>query len=202
MIPGQENILPGERELFHRVSADDEQAFAEVFLFYTARLYPFVRKMTRSDSAAEEVVQNVFIRVWKHRSKLPEIENYRSWIFRIAANLTYTYLSKKARDRSHQEAFAATVPAETDSTSDFVDFKETSKAIENLVAQLPPQRRTIFRLSREHGLTYEEIGRELGISRNTVRNQMVEALKFLKEHTRNNSDTYAVLLVMMLNAGI
>lgn len=117
-------ILPDERDIFLKVVNGDEAAFAVIFYHYTARISPFIQKMTRSEEATEEIVQDVFVSTWKNRAMLHQIESYQSWIFNIATNLTYNYLKSRARRTVRMEKFT---PADdiTYNTLESMDFKES-----------------------------------------------------------------------------
>lgn len=190
-------ILPNEREIFSRVVNGDEAAFSTIFFHYTARIHPFIQKMTRSEEATEEIVQDVFVTIWKNRTMLNEIESYQSWIFNIATNLTYNYLKSKARRTVRLERF---IPTEdiTYNTLESMDFKESQDLINQVIEQLPPQRKRIFKMSREQGLSHEQIAQELNISKNTVKNQMIEALKFIKEKLSKSPGASLTLIAIFL----
>jgi RNA polymerase sigma-70 factor (ECF subfamily) len=97
-MPALSTLLLHEKDYFARIASGDEAAFAEIFYYYVPRIQPFIRKMVRSEEVTEEIVQDVFISLWKNREKLAEINNYAAYIFTIATNKTYNYLKVKARE--------------------------------------------------------------------------------------------------------
>jgi RNA polymerase sigma-70 factor (ECF subfamily) len=190
-------ILPDERKLFSRIANGDEAAFSTVFYHYTARIHPSINKMTRSEEATEEIVHDVFVSIWNKRVTLTEIDNYEQWVFRIVTNLTYNYLKAKARRIAGMEKLPA-VHDITYNTMDSLDFKESRELISEVVEQLPPQRKLIFKMSKEQGLNHEQIAEQLNISKNTVKNQMIEALKFIKEHLKKSPGASLTLIAIFL----
>ena len=167
-----------------QVSEGDEKAFAELFNQYGPRLHSYLSGMTRSVAAAEELVQDTFIRVWISRDQLPVIEHARAWIYRIASNEALNFLRRRAlevrimRDlevRNH-------VPATAD--TDEVLYNEMKGAIRDAVASLPGRRQQVYRMSREQGMKQQEIADALGISLATVKNTLGMALESIRAHLK------------------
>src|SRR5690348_11128361 len=88
--------LYNERELFQRIANGDEQAFAQIFFHYTSIIHPFVFNKVKSQAAAEEIVQEVFLKLWTKREALKNIESPASYLMRIATNKTLDHLRRKA----------------------------------------------------------------------------------------------------------
>jgi RNA polymerase sigma-70 factor (family 1) len=175
-------LLPNEKELFERMARGDESAFSVIFLHYTARIQPFIFSLTRSESAAEEIVQEVFLNIWLNRTKMTEVNNYQAYIYTASNNRVYTWLKKRARElRLYAEA-GANLPETEDGPETAIDLKESMAIIEQAVEDLPAQKKLIWRLSRREGLSHDQIAEQLGISKNTVKNHMVEALRMVREH--------------------
>lgn len=187
-------ILQNEKELFLRISQGDEIAFAEVFFHYTARIHPFIKRMTRSEEATEELVQDVFLNLWKSREKLPEINNYSAFIFTCATNSTFNYLKAKAREIKRLQKLASIEKDFTNNTSETIDLNESQDLLNKLVNNLAPQQKLIYKLTREEGLSHDEIAIQLNISKNTVKNHLVKTLKFLRENMDNSNTSRAAFI--------
>jgi RNA polymerase sigma-70 factor (family 1) len=171
-----------DRELFTRIAGGDEDAFAMIFHEYNARLFPTVLKMVKSQTEAEEIIQNVFLRVWLKRDQLPEIEKPGAWLFRIASNLALSFLRDKATYWRHA-AVAAPASEEDDEILQLsLDAKELRHLIAEAAGALPEARRQIFTLSRFEGLSRPEIAQQLGLAESTVKNQLTSSLRFIQEY--------------------
>lgn len=170
-----------EKEYFVRISRGDEAAFSEIFYYYVPRLYSFIQKMTRSAEAAEELVQEVFLSLWINREKLEEIESCSSYIFTIAANKTFNYLKSKTIHKKYLDAMVINNSGCDNNTMETIDFHESQYLVNKLVNQLPSQKKVIYKLTRDKGMSHDEVAVQLGISKNTVKNHLVETLRFLKE---------------------
>ncbi|MEC5143669.1 RNA polymerase sigma-70 factor [Chitinophaga sp. 212800010-3] len=171
-----------EKELFQKIADGEEIAFRQLFHEYNARLLPFIYKICKSDVIAEELVQEVFLRVWVNRRELADMEKPASWIFRVASNLSLSYLrALSGKERKLLNIDAAPEPP-SENMLEQLTMKELQLLIEKGVAQLPPRRQQIFRLSRQEGLNHKEIADKLELSQNTVKDQLVIALKFIREY--------------------
>jgi RNA polymerase sigma-70 factor (ECF subfamily) len=200
-LTADNNILPNEEDLFRRLSEGDVNAFTEIFNFYEPRLYPFVLKMTKSENIAEEVVQEVFIKLWTNRVSLARIENPGGYIFRAASNQTITHLRSKARQMSLAKAVAHSGGEESNITEESLQLKELQSLVHEAVEQLPPQRKLIYTLSRQKGLKNDEIAEQLGISISTVKNQLTEALRFIKEQLKQHPGTPTIIIMIVMKLG-
>jgi RNA polymerase sigma-70 factor (family 1) len=158
----------------------DEPAFAELFRRYDRRIYPFVLKMIKDSVMAEEITQEIFIKIWRHRETLTAIDQPESYILTIAARHTLDQIKKRLNEHKMLRRFAAGLKSGHNDPEELLLLKDTEELIQRAVGQLPPQQRSVYLLSRNHGMSYEEIGRELNISPNTVRNHLVKALAAIR----------------------
>lgn len=180
-------------ELFYRVAAGDEDAFTSLFYHYTPQIFPFVRQKVRDEAQAEEIVQDIFLRLWVYRDRLATLEAPQDYLFRIAANRVKDHFRDMALRVRMQQRLATEGALEADPT-EAMDLGEARRTLAEGVETLPVQRRRVFEL-RQQGLSYEEIGRELGVSPNTVRNHVVEANRYLLEFLRTRG--LGVLLLIL-----
>ena len=196
-MPAQSLTLLNERELFALIATGNQAAFAEVFYFYTSRMHPFILRMVRTEEVTEEIIQDVFISVWKNRQKLPDIENYSSYIFTIGINKTYSYLKSKAREARKLQEYGRIENDYSNNTLETIDLKQSNDLINDLINQLTPQKKLIYKLTREEGLSHDEVASQLNISKNTVKNHLVTTLKFLRENLQT-SESVSLLLIAIL----
>lgn len=178
------NQTDNERELLLRVAEGDEQAFRELYDIYERLLRPYLADLTKSESNAGDLVQETLLRVWLNRDRLSSLDHPRAYIYRIAANLAYTWLKNQlVRKRSEK------ISAEDTQVSDEGETSMTVKAIRHVVRQavnsMPLQRSRIYLMHREQGMKATEIARELGISVSTVKNTLSQALSHIREEVKN-----------------
>lgn len=182
-----------ERELFIRIAAGDESAFREVFDLYRLRLYHFALQFTHSASDAEEIVQDTFVRLWTGSEKLAEINHPTNYIYTICRNLTYNYLLKASRNDKLLKQVWANIQVDENPTEAILQAKESQSLINEAVAQLSEQKQRIYKMSREEGMSHDEIAKELGLSRSRVKNVVVEVLKFIKVYLQEHSVILALI---------
>jgi len=183
-----------DRDNFLRIAQGDEQAFAAVFFRYTAKIYPFVLSKTKSQAAAEEIVQDVFLKLWTKRDLISNIESPASYLMRIATNRTLDYLRHKAVEHKVMQNIAESGPHNY--VENEILFKDAKRILEGSISKMPVQRRTIYLLQQE-GFSYDEIAERLSISSHTVRNHLAHATKFLRESLKEQG--LSLIIILLLN---
>jgi len=179
-----------DRELLQQVAGGDTTAFRQLFDLYKIRLFSFVLQMTHSRVDAEEIVQDVFTKLWEGRANLTSVEYPGKYIYTIARNKTLNHLTKLARDRRLLQQLWVNISQSDNATEDLLQAQESQQLINEAVSRLSVQWQTIFQLSREQGLTHEEIAARLGLSKSRVKNILVEILKHIREYLAR----YSVIL--------
>jgi RNA polymerase sigma-70 factor (family 1) len=174
-----------EKALFRRMAGGDEKAFRQLFHHYNKILQPFVFKLTRSSQAAEEVLQEVFLKVWLNREKLAMAEDPKAYLIRIVSNESMNYLRVRAREVKLLAVVRPMTPEEAPSAEQRLSCRETEQQIQEAVDRLPQACRDIYRMSREELMRIPEIASTLGLSNSTVKNQLVKALKSIRLHIGN-----------------
>lgn len=179
-----------DKELFQQIAAGDENAFRDIFHSYNARLYHTILKIVKSKPEAEEIIQELFLKLWLKRESLASIESPGAWLFTIASNLSLDALRKKARQ--HVTTFEPSdLTEDTDpEPAHLLELREVKSLIEEAVSQLPPSRRQVFILSRREGKSRGEIAQDLNLSESTVKNQLTSALRFVQEYLQKKGDIY------------
>lgn len=180
-IPDEGPPTRGDAELVRRLRAGDERALEELFRSHYAGMCVFVRRFVFAPDIAEELVQDVFFKLWSKRETLSEIDALRTYLFRAARNTALNHLRRKKLENAWEEQEAARgEPTTSGGTDDDAAAGEVSVAVNAAIGKLPTRCREIFLMSREGGMTYGEIAHALGISIKTVETQMGRALKSLR----------------------
>ena len=170
-----------EKELIIRLKQGSKEAFTTLYKQYWKQVYDFSCLYLTSVSAAEEVVQEVFIKVWESREFLREDDNFKGLLFIITRNMIFNQHRKKLNEDFYRVTVLATMEKSYD-IEDEIETNNLREYIDLLIEELPPRRREIFNLSRKENKSYKEIALLLNISEKTVENQIHEALKFLKKN--------------------
>lgn len=171
-----------EQALFIRIAEGDETAFSVCYAEYGRVLLPFLIRLVGSRDSAEEVIQEIFLKVWLYRDRLAEVENPKSWLFRVAANTGRNWLKKKMTDEQKMRQHQRQWDVPDSSLSEQVDLKSIAGVVQRTILSFPPQRRRIYQMSREEGLKPSEIATQLDLSVSTVKNTLLSALKTIREN--------------------
>ena len=192
-----EDELYRDHSLQMKSARGDEQAFKLLFDRYHGRLFQYIFSIVKSQEVSEELVMDVFLKLWQAKEMLPEIKNMESFLFRIAYNKSIDFFRAVSKDKRFTALLWDKI--QTRSTSNADDpllLQEYETKVRQAINLLPAQRRKIFNLSQEEGLTNTQIAEELGISKNTVANTLVEARQFIKTYLAKNLDLVVLMTVL------
>lgn len=176
-------------QLFEKVvQADDYKAFELIFNKYYNFLCNYALKFVSSPDVAEEVVSDVFFKVWKNRKKILIKTSFESYLFRAVKNQSLDFLKSKANQNLSLDDISPVYERKLDQTpEDVLVFHELENRIETAIESLPPKCKRIFKSSRFQGLKYAEIAEKFGISVKTVETQMGRALSHLRNAVRKEA---------------
>jgi len=178
--------LTSNSELLNLLKEGDMLAFDAIYERYCKRIFAFVVRYVKSETDAEEIVQEVFLKIWKNKNKIDVYSSFESYIFTISYNSTISLLRKRVTEKKYIDYLKNLQVAENVfELTDEVYYTELNGQIQSLLSELTPRQKEIFLLSREEGLTHDEIAKKLGISSNTVKNHIVTTLNFLRTKIDN-----------------
>ncbi|SEW51574.1 RNA polymerase sigma-70 factor [Chitinophaga arvensicola] len=186
-----EKDLHTDQLLFVSIADGDGHAFAQLFRQYYEPLRANAYKLMKSAFWAEEVVQEVFLYVWAERKTLVEIDQPAAYLYRVTANRCLNRLRRQELE-SRMQYFVSQALHDSHH-DDLSGYRKLEKLITEATGRLPAQQQRIFRLQQEEGLSYQEIASRLGISKNTVRNHMVQTLKSIRQYLQQYGDFYLLL---------
>ena len=180
-------MLTDEKKLIERISRSEETAFREVFLYYYPKVRVFLSSLIKNEDDAKDLAQNLFLKLWMIRSSLCKLKSLGAYIYRMCRNsaIDYSRVHRVNVSLSEHIEEPESYPLDEQYFAKEKEFQYT-KSIENM----PEKRRQVFMKSRHEGKSYEEISREMGISKKTVENHINAALKQL----RNISSCIALFL--------
>lgn len=188
-----------EKELLQRLSNDDNEAFRILLERHHRVCYQAIIDILRDRAVAEDVVQEVFLKVWLRRKKMPEVDNFSGWLRTVAVNVVYYRMTKwkKDRDRSQHwwREMYLSAPAGREPASEETYFEELlSQAIKRLTSK---QLET-FNLIKKEGYTREEAARLLGVSPETVKTNLERAMKTIKTYCISKMDIALAFIMVSI----
>jgi len=171
-----------EEKLIGLLKQGDKDAFTRLYEMYWRQVYNFSRLYLTNQSAAEEVVQEVFVKIWESHDFIKEGENFKGLLFIITRNLIFNQHRKSVNEDFYKISVLSAMENTSFNLEEEIEAKNLSEYIDQLIEELPPRRREIFNLSRKEQKSYKEIAEILQLSEKTVENQISEALKYLRKN--------------------
>ena len=176
-----------DESLCKRIKKGEKDAFQTLFEKYAPKIYTFSLTYLKNRDDTDELVQNVFLKIWEKRSTLDSTQNLKAFIFKIAVNTIYDFIRRKNIERAFEDYAKLKYTTNENYTWHTVIFEEMKNNLNKLISQLPEKQKKIFQLSKLEGLTNDEIAHQLNLSKRTVENHLCRALTFLKKHFKNES---------------
>ena len=187
--------VKNEANLLALVAKGNQRAFTELFDAYYKQLGEYIYKLTDSIEVTEEIVQDVFIKVWLKKETLPELDNFCYYLFILSRNQALNHLRKEANDKVRQLEWSK--QWDEDYLPDDCSVSEQYRQLlDTAVEKLPPQQKKVYKLSREQRLKHEEIAKILNISPETVKKHIKLALRFIKSEVSSQSDIVIISILV------
>lgn len=179
-------MLPAEQiaDLQSRIAeGDDSSAYKELYHLLYYRLHAFAQGIVRNHEVAEEIVSDVFVKLWQQRARLSQINNLTVYLYVATKNLSYNYLLRRQKETQGglHELMQVSVGRFSPSPEQLLISEEMVRKIEDAIQHLPPKCKLIFKLVKEDGLKYKEIAEILQISVKTIDAQLAIALRKIKK---------------------
>ena len=189
-----------EGQLIQSLARRDEASFEQVFKTHFKNLHAYACSITKEETVAEEVVQNVFVKLWERSEALSISGSVPAYLYRAVYNESLNYLKHQKVRSAYGQHVVHTMKNETEHGGKKLQLKELEGRLAEAMNDLPEQCRTIFQLSRFEELRYREIADRLGLSIKTVENQMGKALKILRIKLVDFLTLTIFILYQILNA--
>jgi RNA polymerase sigma-70 factor (family 1) len=189
-------LTPYEKTLLlDAVAAGDQVAFSRIYDYYQPVVRTYVLRLVKIPELADDLVQDIFIKLWETRKTLPEVKCFPAFLFTIARN--HSLNSLQAISRSNQALPELIRHFQTHRADDETLDKDYLRFIEKALAAISPRSREVFRLCREQTMSYEQAAAELGISRNAVKKHMVSVMRSLREAAGKELGLSLALFVLL-----
>ena len=184
----QDNTKISDDILIEAIGKNDHAAFNQLFHKYGPMLYAFVVSILKDEPESEEVVQDVFLKIWEKRKELQPGFSFKSYLFTIAYNATKKNYRRKVQETKYKQEIVVSIGQDPSSDLSAIEYRNLLEYVDTIINRLPPARREIFIMSKKDGLNNEEIAAFLNISEQTVKNQLVAARKFLVAEAKKDNN--------------
>lgn len=185
-------------DLIGRLKQNDKEAFNLLFYMYAEKLFKFSMTFFNTTDEAEEIVQEVFLKIWSNRKSISNPSTFNAYIYTIAKNLIFNNLKKNIYKKKYESYLYSNPQPNQNDTENEVIYEETLNQIETALDLLPKKRKEVFLLSRRDGLKNKEIAEKLDISVKTVETHMSLSLRFLKEILRLDDDQLKMITLIAI----
>jgi len=193
MLTDQSDMTENE-VLLIKLRNGDELAFAQIYNQYRSKMYIYAYNLCKSSETAEEIVQEVFIRLWQKKAQINTELNFSAYLKKITLNHVLNHLKKVAREKSLQDEIFHYIETIRNTTEDNLLEKELLKTYDEAIENLPPQKKIIYQMSRNEEMSHDQIAEKLNISKNTVKNHMVEATKFIRSYVSKHGSIVCFII--------
>jgi RNA polymerase sigma-70 factor (family 1) len=188
-----------EKVLLQQIANGDEKAFAVLVERKWNNIYSQALTYIKSTHYAQDIVQEVFLKIWQKRTELPKVDRFDSYLFIIARNHIISELRKKMN--STQGLDSLDFVEENFDPANTLSQKNLHALIAKAIELLPQQQKTAYLLSRDEGLSHEEIARQMQLSKETAKKHICRALNFLRTYLRTHSDITITLVMFFCSGG-
>jgi RNA polymerase sigma-70 factor (ECF subfamily) len=187
-----------EKTLLSQVAEGDEKAFRILFDRYWDNIYGVAFAFTKSTMIAEELAEDIFLKIWTKKHLLNSIQKFDAYLFRVAKNHIFNELRKKIKEEPFTEHIINFFREIGDSPEQQMIYKDSQRLVNLAVGNLSSQQRLIYQLSREQGLSQDEIAEKLQISKNTVKSHMNKALQSIRHYLLQYSDGNIFIFLIVI----
>jgi len=174
-----------DKQLFEAVCEGNERAFQHIFTRFYPRMISFAGMMVKSRDAAEEIVQEVFIRLWEQRELLSEVKSPENYLFIVIRNQALNHLRAAAKEQNRREQLWEALQQRVADDSTTLEMLEADQFFEQIVARLTPQQQLVFRMSRTEGYSHQQIADQLHLSKETVKKHIANSLTQLRSYLKH-----------------
>jgi RNA polymerase sigma-70 factor (family 1) len=186
-------------ELTDLIREGDVAAFTHLYKQYSGQMYANVLKLVKDELIAEEIVQEIFTKIWQKRAVLNFEQSVVAYLYRVGRNLVNDFYRKLRRDQAMYDHFKAIATEHYTHIEEALQAQDNEQVMRKALSGLPPQQKKVYELCKLEGHTYKEVAAMLGISPNTVKEHLSKANYFIKNYLLNNIDsTFSLLLYILL----
>jgi RNA polymerase sigma factor (sigma-70 family) len=190
--------LHNEALLVQEMQAGSESAFTTLYKYYSPRLYINILSIVHDPLLAEEIVQDLFTRIWQKRESKGIKENFAGYMFRIGQNLVHDFFRKVQRDRKLMQKFRLLVEEQYEEIDETFSHQQSSAILGKAIEQLSPQQKRVYQLVKIEGHTYKRAAEIMGISIHTVKEYLVTTKKSIHNYILHHMDGNFELLFLLI----
>jgi len=171
--------------IVNELSKDNDSSLEELFNYYYPRLFSFSKSFFKIEDGIDDILQEVFLKIWQNRKSIKNTATFNSFIFTITRNLLLNELRSRLNNQNIKEEVSKLSVAPEYSLMEQIEYQDLKEKVDNIVNELPKRTKEIFVLSRTEGLSHKEIAEKLKISTKTIEYHITLAVRFLKNKLKD-----------------
>lgn len=175
--------LPDEA-ILSLLTASNPLAFTHIYRKYRAIVFAYAQRITRSQPVAEDIAQDVFLKIWEHRNAAQEIRHLKSYLLTMSKHSALDWLAKKARDQAVSEEMLHNAEEFHCDSENVLQCGEYHDLLRNAIEKLPPRRKLIFTLCKIDGISYDKVAEQLKVAPGTINDHIVKGTRFVKGYLK------------------
>jgi len=184
-----------ERDLVLELREGSRPAFLRLYHMHVKKIYAYSLSIIKSPNLAQDITQDVFIRLWESAAQLKPEHSLTAFLFTITRNLSLNVLRSAANEHWITDEIAAYAIDKSEDGMAYTERRQTVALMNAAISQLPPQRKKIYELCHQEGYSYRQAAEILGITDGTINSQMVKALRFIKGYLLRNGALFFLFLI-------
>jgi RNA polymerase sigma-70 factor (ECF subfamily) len=184
-----------EQILLRQLAEGDRNAFRTLYDLHGDKLFSYTMRLTESKQIAEDVLQDVFIKVWQHRESLKEIRSFDAWLYTLAKNQVMNGFKRANLERLILTGIKYATKEACDPVTQSINYKETNRFLQEAINLLPPQQKKIYQLRQDQGMKTREIAQQLNISPLTVKKHVAQAVRTIRLMLEKQTGLTGALLI-------
>lgn len=187
-----------QKDLLLRIAGGDEAAFGELFHLWRDKLYFYILRITNSPEIAEDVLQDVFVKLWVNRAQFGDFHNFEAYFYKMSQNRAISCMRRMAQETMILAELRKEQAIPGPAVDEVLNQKELNKELQDIIRRLPNQQRQVYSLCREQGLKHDEIAGLLQISASTVKNHLTMALRTIRQELSRNYRTTTLFFLFAM----
>ncbi|GGC15742.1 MULTISPECIES: RNA polymerase sigma factor [Dyadobacter] len=188
-----------DADLLHGLREGDEAAFAAIYQLCAPALYRRLLRLLKDVAITEEILQDVFLKLWEHRRRIEPARGFRTYLYRMADNRAIDAFRKISRDKNLQQELWASDIGSYVQEDELFNTKDDYQLVADAIDQLSPKRRQVLILCKLEDKSYREVADLMGISVSTVSNQLVKAIKEIKSYVNRSAGNHSSAVVLFMS---
>jgi len=192
------NSTLSEAELTKLISQGDRHAFTQLYSTYLNNLYRYIYSICYNKEISEEIVHELFLKVWENRQKLEYINSIKPYLYRAAKNMLLNHVQRLKVETQMMDVMELRAQQSTQGTDDELIYKEYYRIAQKAISLLPDKRKQIFKLRMDDELSLDEIAVKLNISKSVVKKQLYSGITFVRKYLGKNGEIIIAFITSLL----